>query len=424
MKQTTSLLYLVIGILFLSSCTVNRLEKTYQYVQEKDYTKLSKKLEKIEKHKKNLQIIAQNPVLYNLMKMELAGQQKDSITALAHAKYAFFKYIYLSKKQKEQLKALGINEMWLGDMILVYNPPKKQVSELLAKKNEQQKMLNDLLSNMEKNATESDLLPKTMDFNIETSGTYGEHINISFEYGQDIRETSNAPTADSTATAELSSKKVENNSSPSEVLATNTATSPPAVIPKTAKKAGKEKLGAAMPGFKIGAYSSLSADNALRLFVQSIEAFIAKNPTAYSNVSGSITGYADAIPIGKKGLKYGGEVGTIPESDFYAENTKSKKKFAAKNSIDRIKNNEELAFVRAYYAANKMGNSAMIDPSKIAITTHVSDKTGINFRKVVINLQIQNAYKHLLNGLHDQVKEALAETIAQTQHEIAEKIDK
>ena len=135
---------------------------------------------------------------------------------------------------------------------------------------------------------------------------------------------------------------------------------------------------------------------------------MAQDPENYSDITGNITGFADGLRIFGTGLLYQGEAGDIPTRYYYSENHYRLEIFEAINGHYQIMNNEHLAFVRAFYAAQFLNRSSVIDINRIDFQTHVSPKKGAEFRKVIIELNINNAFKKEVEELHEDVRKLLA----------------
>ena len=368
-------------LLLLSNCSSSSyISKAYQKANKHKYLQATALLEKLAAHPDKAQIIREDEVLYHLVLTSLAGQKNDTTTRISETKQAFFKYEFINDDEKNRLQALNIDKNVISQIMFAYYPAEKQAADILQKRDEQKQEMYDMLALhtaksdtlMQENMNNKDLvvlrqqetLPSNVKLDFNTFGYYGEHLKVSFEYGQD----------------------------------------------SNAKKTSDPKSGFRldMQGFNVGQYSSTSADNSLKIFTQIIEEFVAQDPENYSDITGNITGYADGLRIFGTGLLYQGEAGDIPTRYYYSENHHRLEIFEKRNGHYQIMNNEHLAFVRAFYAAQFLSRSSVIDIKKLDFQTHVSPKSGAEFRKVVIELNINNAFKKEVEELHEDVRKLLA----------------
>ena len=368
-------------LLLLSNCSHSSyISKAYQKANKHRYLQARALLKKLAAHPNKVQIIKNDEVLYHLVLTNLAGQKNDTVTAISEIKQAFFKYDFIGEAEKQRLKNFHIDKNVISQIMFAYYPAEKQAADILQKREQQKQEMYDILalhtSQSERlskeNMDNKDLAvlrqheawPSNVKLDFNTFGYYGEHLKVSFEYGHDNKGNA--------TTDQKSGFKLD------------------------------------MQGFNVGQYSSTSADNSLEVFTKIIEDFVAQDPENYSDITGNITGFADGLRIFGTGLLYQGEAGDIPTRYYYSENHYRLEIFEAINGHYQIMNNEHLAFVRAFYAAQFLNRSSVIDINRIDFQTHVSPKKGAEFRKVIIELNINNAFKKEVEELHEDVRKLLA----------------
>ncbi|MGB1207134.1 MAG: hypothetical protein ACPG5B_15920 [Chitinophagales bacterium] len=368
-------------LLLLSNCSSSSyISKAYRKANKHKYLQATDLLEKLSKQPNKTQLIEQNEILYHLVLTTLAGQKNDTITAIEEVKQAFFKYEFVDSVEKSRLQALHIDKNTIAQTMFAYYPAEKQAADILKKRAAQKQEMFDILSlhtampdtfsqqNRENEyllvLQEKKMLPNNVKLDFNTFGYYGEHLKVSFEYGQDNKN----------------------------------------VVTDHSKSGFKLN----MQGFDVGRYSSKSVDNSLAVFVKIVEDFVGQDPKNYSDISGNITGFADGLRIFGTGLLYEGEAGDIPTRYYYSKNHHRLEIFEKKENPYQIMNNEHLAFIRAFYAAQLLGQSSVIDVNKFDFQTHVNPKSGSEFRKVVIELNINNAFKEEVEKLHEEVRKLLA----------------
>lgn len=137
-----------------------------------------------------------------------------------------------------------------------------------------------------------------------------------------------------------------------------------------------------------------------------------------NKLRGEIYGYADGNPIRPTELHYDGEIGRIFTTRYYSHSLGDFRRSTELNPSAFILNNEELAFLRAYYAKHLLARETGANPNNFKIESFTSTDESEDFRKVEIKLYIKDAHVRELSELSDQLKEIIRNKIRPSYEEV------
>ena len=142
---------------------------------------------------------------------------------------------------------------------------------------------------------------------------------------------------------------------------------------------------------------TVSESNAALTMLEAIKTALAGDMKKYideaKNIEITITGTADAIPVGR--IPYDGSCGEFRETPYYAKDELSS--MTVTDETD-IRNNEQLAFIRAAGVKVWLENEVPElrdnkDKCTYRFRTEVSDVRGGEFRRIIVNIK----FKDVLN---------------------------
>lgn len=142
---------------------------------------------------------------------------------------------------------------------------------------------------------------------------------------------------------------------------------------------------------------TISESNAALTMLEAIKTALAGDMKKYideaKNIEITITGTADAIPVGR--IPYDGSCGEFRETPYYAKDELSS--MTVTDETD-IRNNEQLAFIRAAGVKVWLENEVPElrdnkDKCTYRFRTEVSDVRGGEFRRIIVNIK----FKDVLN---------------------------
>lgn len=159
--------------------------------------------------------------------------------------------------------------------------------------------------------------------------------------------------------------------------------------------------------YSIGKYRTEGVDVLLLGFGKTVKNFLDTAGVLSTQVTGEIIGYADGHAIVQNALTYDGELGLVYNTPYYSFNDV---RFKESNNMEMwtyINSNEQLAFLRAYYAQQRLAGAAEFNPFNLKLFTETSSIKSGEYRKVVVKLYIKDAHTKELNRLSAQIKEII-----------------
>ena len=158
--------------------------------------------------------------------------------------------------------------------------------------------------------------------------------------------------------------------------------------------------------FPVNRYKTTISQKLINLIINDVLLpFLNERNIDSKSISVKILGTADGLPINGE-IEYKGEAGRIFNESKYNVKEDKTEKMSIRSAI---RNNNELAFVRAFVVKERLHELLGIPREKIEVQTFVYPEKGYKYRKIEIELYIKDARKAEGEELMNDLKILLAQ---------------